>query len=81
MALIPPWIAIYLVSRIHINFLISKCLKKYQYFSSIAEKANDLTYFLLITFEKQTPNPATSSMILLEKEHYRVLESTDYDRS
>ena len=27
MALIPPWIAIYLVSRIHINFLISKCLK------------------------------------------------------
>lgn len=55
--------------------------KKYQYFSSTAEKANDLTYFLLITFEKQTPNPATSSTILLEKEHYTVLESTDYDRS
>lgn len=53
--------------------------KKYQYFSRRAEKANDLTYFLLITFEKQTLNPATSSMILLEKEHYTVLESTDYD--
>lgn len=47
--------------------------RKYQYFSRIAEKANDLPYFLLINSEKQTPNPATSSMILLEKEHYTVL--------
>lgn len=55
--------------------------KKYQYSSSIAEKAMTSPIFFWSLFEKQTPNPATSSIVLLEKEHYEVLESTDYDRS